>query len=190
MTDIAPRQPAAPLVGHRWWTQARDQLDVTWRGRGMRIFMLVVLAHWAEHIVQAAQVFVFGWARPDARGVLGWAFPWLVSSEALHYAYAVLMLAGLIYFRPGFSGTARVWWNVALVLQIWHHAEHALLLSQVLVGHPFFGAAKPTSIIQLLVPRIELHLFYNAVVTLPMLIAVELASEPARRPLTQRAQAR
>ena len=124
----------------------------------LSVFMVVVLAHWAEHVVQTIQVFVLGWSRPDARGVLGMVWPWLVQSEALHYGYAVVMLVGIVLLRPAFSGSARTWWNVALALQIWHHLEHLLLLSQAVAGRPFFGAAQYTSLVQLVFPRIELHL--------------------------------
>jgi len=137
--------------------------------------MVVVLAHWVEHAVQA---YLLGWSVPDARGGLGMLWPWLVTSETLHYGYALFMLVGLVLLRDRFSGTARQWWTVALVLQVWHHLE--LLLSQAVAGHPFFGAAQNTSLVQLIFPRVELHLFYNAVVFTPMLIAIYLQSRPAR----------
>ena len=140
--------------------------------RAVFAFMFVVVAHWAEHVFQAIQVFLLGWPAPTARGALGAIWPWLVTSEALHYGYAVVMLGGLIILRGAFSGAARMWWDVALVLQIWHHFEHLLLLSQAIVGHPFFGAPKNTSIAQLVFPRIELHLFYNGVVFMPMVVAI------------------
>lgn len=149
-------------------------------------FMVLVLAHWAEHVLQAIQVFVLGWPRPEARGAFGMVWPWLVTSEAMHYAYAVAMLAGIVLLRPAFTGTARTWWNVALVLQVWHHLEHLLLLVQAIAGHPFFGAAQYTSLAQLAFPRVELHLFYNGVVFAPMVVAIYLqyfarprATEPA-----------
>jgi DMSO/TMAO reductase YedYZ heme-binding membrane subunit len=41
-------------------------------------FMFVVLAHLLEHIVQVIQIWVLGWNVPDARGVLGQPFPWLM----------------------------------------------------------------------------------------------------------------
>lgn len=156
--------------------------------RALQLFMLVVLAHWVEHVVQALQVFVFGWERPEARGALGFLVPWLVSSEALHYGYAVVMLFGLALLRPAFSGVARHWWDAALVLQVWHHLEHLLLLSQVAAGQPFFGAQQPTSVIQMLVPRIELHLAYNAIVFTPMVVALWLQFAP-QHPAPHRASA-
>ena len=141
-------------------------------------FMIVVLAHWAEHLVQAYQIWALGWPRPAARGVLGQFFPWLVTSEWLHYGYALIMLAGLILLRPGFVGQARTWWTVALVIQFWHHIEHLLLLIQAQAGTFFFGAAVPTSVAQIVFPRVELHLFYNSIVFIPMVIAVYLHLRP------------
>ncbi|MFI1016670.1 hypothetical protein [Streptomyces sp. NPDC020965] len=146
----------------------------------LRIFMVIVVAHWAEHIVQAVQIYVMGWSIPEARGVLGIPFPWLVTSEWMHYGYALVMLVGFLILRPGFAGTSRTWWNVALGIQVWHHFEHLLLLIQALAGANIMDKAAPTSIIQLLMPRVELHLFYNALVTIPMLIAMYVHSRPGR----------
>jgi hypothetical protein len=58
------------------------------------------------------------------------------------------------------------------VIQFWHHIEHALLQGQVIADRTLFGAAAPTSILQLFVPRLELHLFYNTVVFIPMTVAM------------------
>ncbi|MFL6128725.1 MAG: hypothetical protein ACJ73E_06645 [Mycobacteriales bacterium] len=146
-------------------------------------FMVVVLAHWAEHLVQAYQVWVLDRPRPAARGVLGQVFPWLVTSEWLHYAYAIVMLVGLFLLRPGFAGRARTWWTVALVIQFWHHIEHLLLLIQAQTHTFFFGGAVPTSLAQAVVPRVELHLFYNSIVFIPMVVAVYLHLRPGEREL-------
>ena len=145
--------------------------------------MLIVLAHWAEHLVQAYQIWVLDRPRPAARGVLGQFFPWLVSSEWLHYGYALVMLAGLFLLRPGFVGRARAWWTVALVIQFWHHIEHLLLLVQAQTGTFFFGGTVPTSVAQAVVPRVELHLFYNSIVFIPMVVAVYLHLRPNAREL-------
>jgi hypothetical protein len=138
------------------------------------VFTGVVVAHWLEHVVQAIQVFGYGTARPQARGVLGTAFPWLVSSEALHFGYALFMLAGLALLRDGFVGRARQWWNLALAIQCWHFIEHLLLLFQAQSGWHLAGEPVPTSVLQLVVARVELHLFYNAVVFVPMVVALVL----------------
>ena len=150
----------------------------------LNAFMVVVVLHWAEHLVQAYQIWVLGWPRPQARGLLGMAYPWLVTSEILHYGYAIVMLVGLALLLPGFAGRARLWWAVAFGLQFWHHIEHLLLLVQAQTGHNLLGRPVPTSIAQLVFERVELHLFYNSVVFLPMLAAVYLHLRPNRRELT------
>ncbi|GLZ42774.1 hypothetical protein Acsp05_63980 [Actinokineospora sp. NBRC 105648] len=138
------------------------------------MFLAIVLAHWAEHLVQAVQIYVLGWPAGEARGVLGIPFPKLIQFEWLHYGYALVMLIGLFLLRKGFTGRSRQWWNLALGLQFWHHIEHLLLFAQAQTGWRLGGGAVPTSIIQFLVPRVELHLFYNTVVTIPMIVAMVL----------------
>jgi hypothetical protein len=144
----------------------------------LNVFFAIVLAHWAEHIAQAIQIWVLGWPVPEARGVLGLWFPWLVTSEWLHYGYALVMLIGLVVLRKGFTGRSRTWWNVALGIQVWHHLEHLLLLLQALTGLHLLGRAVPTSFLQLVFPRVELHLFYNTVVFVPMVVAMVLHRWP------------
>ena len=164
---------------------ARSGLIAALNGKYHRLalwlFLFITLAHWAEHVAQAIQIWALGWARPKARGVLGIPFPWLIQQEWLHYAYAVVMLVGLWVLRPAFVGRARTWWTVALVIQFWHHIEHLLLLFQALAHHNFFGKPVPTSIAQVFFPRVELHLFYNAVVFAPMVVAMYLHMRPNRR---------
>ena len=90
--------------------------------------MVVVLGHWMEHFLQTFQIYVLGWPVPQARGMIGLAFPSLVSSEILHYGYALVMLLALWALRPGFTGKQeRWWWTLALGIQFFHHFEHALL---------------------------------------------------------------
>jgi hypothetical protein len=164
-----------------------DGLTFTERANGpghelaLRIFMVIVLAHWAEHLLQATQIYVLGWPVPEARGALGQLFPWLVSSEVLHYTYALVMLAGLWFLRPGFAGRAdRLWWTVALAIQFFHHIEHFLLQTQALLGQNFFGRPVPTSLLQLWIPRVELHLLYNTIVFVPMVVAMYFHMFPPR----------
>ncbi|MGW7482213.1 hypothetical protein ACWGH8_26900 [Nonomuraea muscovyensis] len=156
----------------------RRQLNERHHRAALGLFLVVVIAHWAEHVMQAIQIYALGWPIPEARGVLGLAFPWLVTSEWMHYGYALVMLAGLIMLRAGFTGRSRTWWNIALGLQFWHHVEHLLLLLQALSGTNLAGRPVPTSVVQLLIPRVELHLFYNAVVFAPMVVAMLLHRRP------------
>ena len=152
--------------------QLHRALNGRWHKQALMAFMVIIVGHLMEHILQAIQIFVLGWPRPQALGALGMFFPWLITSEWLHYIYAFLMLVGLYLLRLPFDGRAGTWWNIALVIQFWHHFEHALLLSQAISRHNLFGSPVPMSVLQLFFPRVELHLFYNAVVLVPMLIAL------------------
>lgn len=151
-----------------------EKLNSVWHRRALYLFAFIVLAHWGEHLTQAYQIYVMGWPRPKAGGFLGLFFPWLVSSEVLHYGYAIVMLIGLWTLRKGFTGTSRKWWTAALVIQFWHHIEHFVLQWQALTHHYWFGSPVPISFLQMLFPksRVEIHLFYNAIVFMPMLVAM------------------
>ena len=116
--------------GHIAWADTPsfyDKLNHQWHKLGLQVFMMIVLAHWAEHLAQAVQVYILHWPIPASRGVLGLWFPWLVKSELLHYLYALIMIIGLWIFRRGFQGLSYQWWMVAFWIQFWHHIEHALL---------------------------------------------------------------
>jgi hypothetical protein len=147
-------------------------LNHAWHKRALQLFMVVVLGHWAEHLAQAFQIYALGWPIPEARGVLGLWYPWLVKSEVLHYGYALVMLIGIWTLRKGFTGRSRTWWMIAFWIQFWHHIEHALLISQATAGHNLFGSPVPVSILQLWLPRVELHLFYTTIVFIPMVIGM------------------
>jgi len=167
---MSTSMPVDLVVGEK--QSFSEKINTSWHKAALYWFMAVVLAHWAEHIAQAWQVWMLKWPRHHAGGALGYWFPWLVHSEVLHYVYALAMLIGLIMLRKGFTGTARTWWDVSLAIQLWHHFEHALLLGQAMTHRYLFGATVPTSIIQTIVPRIELHLFYNTIVFIPMVIGM------------------
>jgi hypothetical protein len=156
-----------------------DRLNGAWHKPALLTFTAIVLAHWGEHLAQAFQVYVLKWPIPQSRGMLGLAFPWLVSSEVLHYAYALIMLVGLWVFRRGFKGRALTWWTIALVIQFWHHIEHAILQVQAITGQYLLGRPMPISLVQIWIPRVELHFFYNAIVFVPMVIAMYQHMFPA-----------
>ena len=149
-----------------------DKLNGRWHETALRSFMVIVLLHWAEHIVQAYQVYVLHWPRPMAMGILGMYYPWLMKTETLHYGFALVMLIGLWVLRKGFAGTSYKWWMVSFWLQFWHHIEHFILFYQANTHHYWFGGKVPTSIGQIWVPRVELHLIYNTLVFIPMVIAM------------------
>src|SRR5258707_13729210 len=107
-----------------------EKLNGPWHERALQFFMLIVLTHWAEHFAQAYQIYVMGWPRPKANGILGLWYPWLIQSETLQYGYALVMLIGIWILRKGFIGRTRNWWTVALVIQFLHHIEQFLLIWQ------------------------------------------------------------
>jgi hypothetical protein len=149
------------------------RLNADYHETALRVFMVIVLAHWVEHLLQGLQIYVLGWPVPEARGALGLVFPWLIKSESLHYGYAVVMLIGLWTLRTGFTGKVdHFWWMTAFWIQFFHHIEHGLLQTQAILGHNLLGRPVPTSLVQLWVPRVELHLFYNTIVFIPMVIAM------------------
>lgn len=139
------------------------------------LFALAVTAHWFEHALQAVQLYALGVPPERALGALGLLFPRLVRSEWLHLVFNLAVLGGLAALCASFAGRARTWWTAALALQAWHLLEHALLFAQAQSGARFFGTDKPSSVLQLLVPRVELHLGYNGAVTALMLVAVVIA---------------
>ncbi len=164
---------AEPVVLNDGTSGLVERLNGPWHETALRVFTAIVLAHWAEHLLQAFQIYALGWPVPESRGLLGHFYPWLVKSEAMHYGYALIMISALWLLRSGFTGTQdRRWWMIAFWIQFWHHIEHGLLQGQYLLGHNLFGQPVPTSILQLWIPRVELHLFYNAIVFIPMVIAM------------------
>lgn len=160
------------------WTGPAGLLNTRYHKPALMVFLAVVILHWAEHLAQAAQIYLLGWARPEAGGVLGLVFPWLVKSEWLHYGFAIVMMVAFVMLRHGFVGRSRTWWNIAMWIQVWHHFEHFLLLLQAVTGANLLGGPVPTSVAQLVFPRVELHLFYNAVVFIPMVVAMVHHSRP------------
>ena len=149
-----------------------SNLNTHWHKTALWTFMVIVIAHWGEHLFQAYQVYVLHWPRAHSMGMLGMVWPWMITTEWLHYGYALIMLFALWVLRRGFVGRAYMWWMIAFWIQFWHHFEHALLLYQAQTHHFLFGGGVPTSVIQIFFPRVELHLFYNTIVFIPMVIGM------------------
>lgn len=152
-------------------------------------FNIIVIFHLLEHIAQAVQLWAMGWNRPDCLGLLGLVFPWLMRSEGLHYAYAAFMLWGLYWFKSA-AVFPYIWlWTLALHLQFWHHLEHFLLLLQASFHRNIAFFAAPVSFVQLIaqsisnqpwngqpiLPRLELHLVWNLIVFVPMVLSLFLS---------------
>jgi hypothetical protein len=147
-------------------------------------FAFLMLAHWLEHAFQAWQIYAMHMPRKCALGMLGMKYPWLIKTESLHFGFAVFTTLGLIMLWNIFVNgrvapdymvihpTSEPYWKTATYISIWHLVEHSLLFGQAMLHHNLFGSPVPTSLIQLIVPRVELHLFYNSIVTIPIAIAM------------------
>ena len=162
-------------------------LNTRWHKAGLQTFMVIVAFHWLEHLVQAWQAFVLHWPRPMSMGLLGMYYPWLMKTEVFHYGFALVMLVFLWVLRKGFVGRAYTWWMISFWIQFWHHIEHGLLFYQAQTGRYLFGGTVPTSIGMLWIPRIELHLIYNTLVFVPMVVAMYYHVYP---PVTETVESR
>ena len=118
------------------WVRTTNHKDI---GTLYLIFALVML--FVGGLM--ALVILMGVAGAGA-GVLGLWYPWLVKSEFLHYAYALVMLVGFWLLRTGFTGRSKPWWALTLAIQFWHHFEHLLLQGQALFHHNLFGSPVPS----------------------------------------------
>ena len=67
---------------------------------------------------------------------------------------------------PGLGAFLR-WRHSRSVLQV-----PLLLITQATMHHNFWGSPVPVSVLQLVFPRVELHLFYNTIVFIPMVIGM------------------
>lgn len=135
----------------------------------MNFFWWVIGLHFSEHIAQLIELYVLKMPRPECLGLLGLFYPYLMHSEWLHYAHALLMLAGLYYFKH--EASLYSWWITTVWLQQYHHLEHLILLTQAIIGINLLNSPKPISIGQLWFPRLELHFAYNLIVLIPMILA-------------------
>ena len=157
-----------------------DKLNGPWHERALWVYLAIVILHWIEHLFQAAQIWIFEMPRPEALGALGYVFPWLVRSEVMHFGYALVMFIGLVLLLPGFRGASRGWWLASTIIQGWHLIEHTSLQIQAIVGTNLFGSPVPTSFLQPFIPRPELHLVYNLIVFIPMIVAMWLHTRPGQ----------
>lgn len=138
----------------------------------LKWYLAIVIAHWIEHLVQAFQVYILRMPTPQAGGFLGYLLPETNKNETLHWTYAIVMFAGLLLLRRGFTDKSKMWWNLAIWIMAWHLFEHTFLFCQYWSGHYFFSSSSPTSVLQVFFPRVELHLIYNMLVMLPILAAL------------------
>ena len=55
--------------------------------RVLILYLVLVIGHFAEHVLQLIQAAVLAWPRPEAGGLLGLSSPQLLTNELLHFSY-------------------------------------------------------------------------------------------------------
>lgn len=137
------------------------------------LFVLVVVIqgiHVVEHVIQLAQVYLFGVADDDALGVLGYIFEFQGTEEWLHLVFNLSFLLALfalvLPMRRYVPQTIPFWaFGVfvlgAVGLETWHVVEHSVIIANVLKnsGCPCPGIGDAA----LGVTDTQLHFVYNAI---------------------------
>ena len=143
-----------------------------WFRRLLILYVVLIVTHFVEHVLQLIQAAVLAWPRAEAGGLLGLWSPQLLTNESLHFSYNLMQLVGLLVLYYHVNQRTRFWWRIAILVQLWHFFEHFLLQSQFLTGIFLFSATQQTGVGELLMPRLELHFIYNALVFIPTMIGV------------------
>jgi hypothetical protein len=125
--------------------------------------------HVIEHVIQLAQVYLFGVADDDALGLLGYVLQFQGTEEWLHLAfnssYLLALYALLLPMRRHVPGTIPLWaFGVFLAgvgLESWHVVEHSVIIANVIKnsGCPCPGIGD----VALGVTDTQLHFVYNSV---------------------------
>jgi hypothetical protein len=137
------------------------------------LFTAVVLiqgVHVVEHVIQLAQVYLFGVADDDALGLLGYVFEFQGTEEWLHLVfnatYLLALYALVLPMRGHVPSTIPLWAFAvflagALGLESWHVVEHSVIIANVVKnsGCPCPGIGD----VALGVTDTQLHFVYNAV---------------------------
>ena len=132
--------------------------------------LLIQGIHVVEHVIQLAQVYVFGVADDDALGLLGYFIQFNDTEEWLHLAfnttYLLALYALIVPMRAHVPGTIPPWAFAvflagAVGLETWHVVEHSVIIANVIKnsGCPCPGIGD----VALGVTDTQLHFVYNAI---------------------------
>jgi hypothetical protein len=145
--------------------------------------------HVFEHVVQLAQVYLFGVADDDALGILGYVFQFQGTEEWLHLVFNSLYLLSLYLLvaplrrlvpRPLPTAAFGVFLGAGVGLESWHVVEHAVIISNVIQnsGCPCPGIGDAA----LGISDTVLHFFYNAVAYGGLMTAFWFVMRARRQP--------
>lgn len=150
---------------------------------------LVVIqgVHMFEHVVQLAQVTVFGVAEDDALGLLGYVLAIQGTEEWLHLGFNGTYLLGLLALVvplwrqvPSLLPmSAFVIFATGVAVETWHGAEHAVIIANVLAndGCPCPGIVDSRAGIS----DTYLHFGYNAAVYAAVVVTFGYVVRSRRR---------
>jgi hypothetical protein len=165
-------------------------------GRWFLPFLIGVViiqgVHVFEHVVQLAQVYLFGVADDDALGILGYFFQFQGTEEWLHLVFnSAYLLALYLLVRPLRALTPSVvplhafaaFLVFSVGLETWHVVEHGVIISNVIAngGCPCPGIGDAA----LGITDTVLHFFYNSFAYFGLALAfvyVMRTQPPAGRP--------
>jgi hypothetical protein len=130
--------------------------------------VVVQSVHVVEHVIQLAQVYLFGVPDDDAFGLLGYVFAFQGTEEWLHLAFnaTYLLALYLLFFQLRWLVPRLVpYWAFfafaagAVGLETWHVVEHAVIIVHVIQngGCPCPGIGDAA----LGVTDTVLHFYYN-----------------------------
>ncbi len=145
------------------------------RSPRFRMFYLVVVlvqgVHVVEHVIQLAQVHIFGVPDDDALGLLGYVFEFNGTEEWLHLVFNATYVVSLFVVLIGVLGLYRLHllsWSATAVFigfgvafESWHLVEHGVIISNVIRnnGCPCPGIGD----VALGVSDTNLHFGYNVI---------------------------
>ncbi len=173
----APLWFAGALALVPWLPVLGGLAATTWRSAGAPLsFYLIVAAtqtgHVLEHVVQIAQLRVLHVPGSHAHGIFG-----QLDIEWVHFAWNSWILIAVVALLIGRPASRWLW--LALPLAAWHLLEHVVLIRTFLAtgleGSPGLLAMGGLIGNGLPIARPELHLIYNLVETVPLLIGLAVA---------------
>lgn len=162
----------------------------TRRAAGSWLALYLVLAvtqtaHVGEHVAQVAQLRLLGIPAKDAHGIFG-----ALDVEWVHFAWNAWVVAAIAVLLA--KGFRTPWLWAAGLIGGWHLTEHVVLIALYVAtgvaGRPGLLADGGLIAGGLPIARPEMHLLYNLVETIPLLIGFGLAWRTSpREPVTVRA---
>ena len=155
-----------------WLLTITDVVVATWRTAGAWLALYFVLAltqtgHVMEHVAQVTQLRILGLSGEHAHGVFG-----ALDIEWVHFVWNAWVMVAVVALLLGRQRNLWLW--IAAPLAAWHLLEHTVLIVLYLVtgteGSPGLLAVGGLLANGVPLARPDLHLVYNLVETLPLLI--------------------